>query len=271
MLPRLFAFDLDGTLLTTDKRLSERNKEALIDMHRHGSIVALASGRLGSSMMRYAHSLGFKPAMLTLNGAAVFADHSPNSRVVYHAPLEAEFADFLIKYADGKDFALNYYLDNVLHSNRTKLNSPWIDLYHQQTGTEYRFVDDLSVFTGKSPSKVIFVGEPKRLDSIESEFRRKWDTQLYIVRTWDYYLEFLCRDANKARGLYALAQSLNIDLKDVAAFGDAENDIPMLREVGLGIAVANASDIVKKASDYVSPWTNDEDAVAREWERIKQQ
>lgn len=269
MRPKLFAFDLDGTLLTTGKRLSERNRDALIDMSRRGAVIALASGRLRSSMVQYAHSLGINPAMLTLNGAAVFSDHTENSKIIYHAPLASTYADSLIAYAAGKDFAINYYIDNELHSSRSEVNARWIDLYHQQTGTKYHFLEDMSVLAGRSPSKVIFVGEPRRLDSIEDQFRRRWKNDIYIVRTWEYYLEFLCRDANKARGLHALARSLHIDLKDVVAFGDAENDIPMLREVGLGIAVHNASDIVKKSAHYVSPWTNDEDAVAREWERMK--
>ena len=74
---------------------------------------------------------------------------------------------------------------------------------------------------------------------------------------------------NKAKGLTLLAQALNIDMSEVAAFGDAENDIPMLQAAGQGIALQNASDEVKQHAHRVSPWTNDEDAIAHEWERIK--
>jgi Cof subfamily protein (haloacid dehalogenase superfamily) len=116
---------------------------------------------------------------------------------------------------------------------------------------------------------VIFVGAPDRIDELERSYRAKWNEKIYICRTWDHYLEFLSLRANKGNGLRALATALGVDLADVAAFGDAENDIPMLQVCGMGIAMRNAPDAVKKAARHVSPWTNDEDGVAREWERLK--
>jgi Cof subfamily protein (haloacid dehalogenase superfamily) len=270
MIPKLLAFDLDGTLLTTDKTLTAANREALLDMSRSGATVALASGRLGSSMMRYAMDLAdIDIAMLTLNGAAVYAGRSDNGSPVYEAPLDARYADELVGFADGKDFAINYYIDDKLHTVHTDQSASWIDLYHQQTHTTYHYCDDLSCFAGRNPSKIIFVGDPRNLDALEQSFRARWDSELYIVRTWDYYLEFLNTRANKANGIRALAKALGVEMSDVVAFGDADNDVPMLQAAGLGIAMKNASDDVKKRSHYVSAWTNDQDGVAREWERIK--
>ena len=112
------------------------------------------------------------------------------------------------------------------------------------------------------------MGDPSEIDKQESYFRSLWGDSIYICRTWDYYLEFLNPHANKAEGLQALARSYGLSMKDVIAFGDASNDIPMLREAGLGIAVGNAADEVKNAADKVSTWTNDQDAVAMEWKLL---
>ena len=124
-------------------------------------------------------------------------------------------------------------------------------------------------FRGRQPSKIIFVGSPVVLDEQQKHFKELWGDSVYICRTWDYYLEFLNPKANKASGLEALADAYGINLSDVAAFGDAENDIPMLRKAGLGVAMANAEPEVKIAAGRVSRWTNNEDGVAREWEEIK--
>lgn len=269
MPPKLFAFDLDGTLLTTDKRLSDANREALIEMHQSGAVVALASGRLGSSMKRVADLLGFDPAMLTLNGAAVYPGLSLDDKPIYAANLPAAYADHLTAHAAHRDFALNYYYQGKLYSVRNRLTQPWLDLYVQQTASDYEFIDSWDSYRGEEPHKIIFVGDNKTLDKEEEMFRKRWDSELYIVRTWDYYLEFLNPKANKARGISALADHFGIDLADVATFGDSENDIPMLRTAGHGIAMQNASDKVKAAAGYVSPWTNDQDAIAREWERLR--
>ncbi len=270
MIPKLLAFDLDGTLLTSDKTLTQANREALLDMASSGAVVALASGRLGSSMMRYAVDLAeIDLAMLTLNGAAVYAGRSDTVSPVYEAPLGAPYADELVRFADGKEFAINYYIDDTLHTVRTDKSAAWIDLYHQQTHTQYYYHDTLTAFAGRTPSKIIFVGDPAMLNTLEETFRQRWDRELYIVRTWDYYLEFLSTRANKANGLRALADALGVDMSEAVAFGDADNDVPMLQAAGLGIAMQNASPAVKERSHYVSPWTNDQDGVAREWERIK--
>jgi hypothetical protein len=271
MPPKLLAFDLDGTLLQTDKALSPANRAALLEMAESGAMVALASGRLGSSMMQYARDLDIDIAMLTLNGAAVYAGHADHSHLVYESALPAEYAEHLVAYADGADFAINYYLQGKLYTVRTEANGTWVDLYYKQTRTPYVLVESLTDYAQHVPSKIIFVGDVKRLDAIEEAYRKQWGSQVYICRTWDHYLEFLNLGANKGNGLRALAKSLDIDMADVVAFGDAENDIPMLEAAGTGIAMRNAPDFVKRVAHHVSPWTNDEDGVAREWERLKRE
>jgi Cof subfamily protein (haloacid dehalogenase superfamily) len=269
MIPKLYAFDLDGTLLTSEKTLSSANAGALREMAESGAIVALASGRLGSSMMQFVPKLSVDPAMVTLNGAEVYMDSKSGSRTVYHAPLPAEFADTLVKHAVGKEFAINYYIDGRLYSVCNDRTQRWIDLYHEQTRTVYNFVDSLRDFDGDDPSKVIFVGDPADIDEEEARFRELWGDALYICRTWDYYVEFLNAKATKGNGLTALAHAYGLTINDVVAFGDADNDIPMLEAAGLGIAMGNAPQKVKNAARRVSQWTNDQDGVAREWERIK--
>lgn len=270
MIPRLFAFDLDGTLLNSRKRLSDTNLQALKEIQQSGAIITFASGRLGSSMFQFCHD-ELDISMLTLNGAAVYSGKNHGSRLIYQAPLAAEYAEFLIKYAQNKPFGLNYYINDNLYTVKTEVNKPWIDLYFQQTSTKYNFLENLNQFSGCTPSKILFVGEPSEIDKQENYFRDLWKDSIYICRTWDYYLEFLNPLANKGIGLKILAREYGLELSQTVAFGDAENDIPMLESAGIGIALSNALDKVKFAAKRVSPWTNDEDAIAREWYLIKNQ
>jgi Cof subfamily protein (haloacid dehalogenase superfamily) len=271
MLPQLMAFDLDGTLLTNEKRISEKNRLALLEMSSMGIRVALASGRLGSSMTRVLENTGIDPAMMTLNGAMVYNGPVNRSNLVYSAPLPSQYADELVGFAREKEFAVNFYIDDKLHSVKNEKTAPWIDVYHGQTRTEYVFVDDLTMFSGRSPSKLIYVGPEHVIDDMEKRFRELWAGKVYVCRSWHYYLEFLSIKANKALGLKALADSCGIDMSRVAAFGDEENDIPMLETCGLGIAMKNGSVKAKAAASRVTEYSNDEDGVAMEWERIKRE
>jgi Cof subfamily protein (haloacid dehalogenase superfamily) len=220
-------------------------------------------------MMRYAEDLAFDVAMLTLNGAAVYQSKSSDAPPIYSATIGTTYSDYLINYTAERRMALNYYHGGKLYAVRDRYTMPWLELYKSQTHSPYVYVDSLSSFTGDAPFKALIVADAATLDEEEKRFRAMWDSEIYIVRTWDYYLEFLDKKATKGFGLAALALSFGIDIADTVSFGDANNDIPMLESAGIGIAMKNASDEVKASASHVSEWTNEEDGVAREWERLK--
>ena len=266
---KLFAFDLDGTLLDDKKKLSPANEKALGEMAARGAVIVFATGRLGSSMLHYVPPSLDDVALLTLNGAEVRMGKQYGSRRVQYAPLSSSAADYLINYTRDRDFVCNYYINGGLYAVRDDTTTPWIEFYFKQTGSRYRFVPSLDRFRGRRPAKVIFVGAPPVIDKQERYFRKLWGDSVYICRTWDYYLEFLDVRANKGTGLAALARAYNIGWPEIVAFGDAPNDVPMLEKAGLGIAMANAPEEVKRLAVRVSRWTNNEDGVAKEWNLIK--
>jgi len=269
MLPGLFAFDLDGTLLNDRKELSGANLRALQEMAAGGAVIVFASGRLGSAMRKFVPPALGEVAMLTLNGAAVYTGRSKGAQKILDAPLSDTIADQLMDYAPGRPFGCNYYIDDLLYAVRNGTTAPWLKLYHDQTGAQYHFVEDLERFRGRAPSKMLFVGDTAIIDKQEEYFKDLWGGAVYVCRTWDHYLEFLDPKANKATGLEVLAKEYGVEWRDIAAFGDAANDIPMLEKAGYGIAMANATEEVKRAAGRVSQWSNNEDGVAREWERMK--
>lgn len=266
---KMIAFDLDGTLLNSRKNITQATKQILKEISESGVLVAFASGRLCSSMLKYAAGIKQKIPLITLNGAEVFIGSENGLQQLYKITLPQKYADYLIQYAKGKGFAVNYYLDGRLYAEKNEKVRQWIDLYVQQTGTDYNFLSSLGFLKGNFPSKVIFVGNSKEIDFQEKEFRSKWNHSVYICRTWKHYLEFLNIKADKGFGLDQLAKAYDIDLKDVIVFGDAQNDIPMFRKAGYSIAVKNASEEVKSAADKVSQWSNDEDFLVHEWNILK--
>jgi Cof subfamily protein (haloacid dehalogenase superfamily) len=266
---KLFAFDLDGTLLDDEKRLSPANENALLEMASHGAVIAFATGRMGSSMKKYIPAALDDVGLLTMNGAEVYLGKRHGGTRLRYTPLSSIAADYLIDYSRGKPFVCNYYVDGNLYAVGDSRIKQWADLYVAQTGSRYQFVESLGAFRKRRPSKVIFVGDAAVIDKQEAYFRELWADSVYICRTWKHYLEFLDPGANKADGLESLGNAYGIPWPEIVAFGDAANDIPMLRKAGLGIAMANAPDDVKRAAGRVSPWDNNENGVAREWELIK--
>lgn len=277
MRKKLFAFDLDGTLLNSDKIISTETVSAIREMHGLGHLIVLASGRLGSSLMRYEPILNIPFSTVTLNGAAAYSGGAGKSTLIFNMPLQKEYSNELISYykeksesASGeKDFSINFYHNDTLYTENKNEKSEWVKLYINETSSEYEFVSDLNEFSEKEPEKILFCGKSDVLDKVESKFRSKWDSQVYIVRTWDRYLEFLHKDVNKAVALQEVALIHGIEMNDVVAFGDGDNDAPMLKSAGLGIAVKNGTKLVKESANKISKYSNDENVIAEEWKLIK--
>jgi Cof subfamily protein (haloacid dehalogenase superfamily) len=267
--PRIFAFDLDGTLLTSDKTITPETVIALKEMQHEGSHIVFASGRMAESISRYLHFFDFPISVLACNGAEVYLDYSEKRQKIHSAPLTPEVTDTLLDFEQRDAITLNYYLDGKLYARNNEMNQPWIQLYREQTNSVYSMIDSFDELRGTTPSKIIFVSSPEKLDALQEKFSAVFGDSVYICRTWDYYLEFLNPSTNKGIGLEKIAQSFNFSLDKVIAFGDAENDIPMLSSAGYSIAPRNASSEVKAAATYASPFDNNENVIAREWERIK--
>lgn len=274
----LFAFDLDGTLLNSRKEISPDTIKAIREMYEKGHVIVLASGRLGSSLMRYDTVLGIPFSTVTLNGAAAYNGGAGHSVPIFNLPLQKEFSSEIIKFykensvnSKGEmDFSLNFYCNNALYTEFKNKDSEWVKLYIKETASVYEFIDDLNYLRDKEPEKILLCGKEKILNDIEKTYRSKWGNNVYIVRTWDRYLEFLNKNVNKAVALGKIAANHGISNKNVIAFGDGDNDAPMLEMAGLGIAVKNGTSSVKEAADKISDFTNDEDVIAKEWELIKQ-
>jgi hypothetical protein len=268
---RLVALDLDRTLLDHAGQVSPDDTAALRRMCEMDALVVLASGRMTAAIRPWYHRLGIDGPVIAYNGAMVRDSEGCGEPVLFEKALPPRYGDCLIDYADANQFHLNYYLNDVLYARDDPGLRRFADLYANQTGSVFHFVVSLQQFKGCAPTKIILITDPtipglpdpRCRDELYDEFRARWDQEISLFKTNPEYLEFLNREADKGVGLAALAAAYDIAREEVIAFGDGDNDTPMLAWAGLGVAVANAVPAAQAAADYVSPYTNDESAVAR--------
>jgi len=273
---RLVALDLDGTLLDTTGKPSEEDTEALRRFHRQGGIVVLASGRMTATVRPWYDVLGVDGPVISYNGAMARDSSARGSVILLEKPLPAEYAGELIDYADRHHFHLNYYLDEVLYGKDDALLKPYAGIYARQTGSVFHFVRNFERFRGCEPTKIILITDPsvpgeshpRRRDEQYDVWAARWARHVAVVKTNPEYLEFLHMEANKARALAAISDAYGIEREETAAFGDGDNDAPMLDWAGIGIAVANASEACRAAADILLPQTNDQSPIARAFESI---
>ena len=122
-------------------------------------------------------------------------------------------------------------------------------------------VGNLGDFLTFAPVKILMSLQPEILPQIQAQIAAFLPDDLTVVQTAPFYLEVIPKCINKGQGVLDICRTLELLPEEVIAFGDAENDIPMLKTAGMGVAMGNAAPAVKDAADYVT-LSNNEDGIA---------
>jgi len=262
---KLIATDLDGTLLNERKEISDRCREDIIKLKKKGIKVVLATGRPYHGIVPYIKMLDLYDDdnyVIVYNGAVV--QSARGNEILFDLPLSLDSYKEL--------YELSKQLGVYIHAlTYDRVLTPVMNPY---TGVEAS-INNSPVIEGAvcdvDPSlkiiKVMFVDDPKKLDTIIPQLP-DWAKEKYsIVRSADIFLEFLNKNVDKAVGVSVIAEKLGIKMQEIIAVGDAGNDILMIKNAGLGVAMANATEDVKELADYIT-LTNEEDGVAHVIEKF---
>ena len=244
---KLFAFDLDGTLLAQDhslpqevaswvRRLAERTR------------VTLATGRSLASSRPYLRRLGITTPAILYNGAVVIDPISERPLFVRRIPKELA----LKVRGVVRGFPVHPQVYRTVED-------PWIDVaeiappiqkFLAKEGLPAREVGDLRKAVSQAPIKFLIVGEPGVLPALEQALRSEVP-EVSVVRSETEYVEVLPPGVSKGEALAWLCKRLGLPLEKVVAVGDQLNDLSMIELAGLGVAMAHAPEGVKAKADKV--------------------
>ena len=263
---KLIALDLDGTLKTSDNRISEKTKETLIECQKRGMRVILASGRPTPGLRHEAEELElakYGGLLLSFNGARVY--DIQNDKVIYEKVVEKKYADEI--YDRAKQYGLAVMTYDGLDILTEDDDDQYVQVEKNINDMYIKHTDDWkSAFEGNI-NKVLLTGEPEYVASIEQEFKAPYEHCLSIYRSAPFFIEVMAQNIDKAASLEKLCEYLGMTNKDMIAFGDGFNDISMIKFAGLGVAMANAQPVVKEAADEIT-LSNDEDGIAETLKRV---
>lgn len=258
-LPKLAAFDLDGTLLNAAKVITDRTLAAVRALADTGCVCVLASGRMYRDCMdRHVERLGLATPVIAYNGALVL---DPVTGDIWdETGVSPDLAAPVLAHVQASGQHINLYYEDRMYCPRP---SEWCDLYCRRTGAVPIYRDDLyQWFAGRMATKLLIVDDPAEIERCRAHFQAMYGERLYITITEHEYLEFMNPAVSKGKALLALCARLGIDPADTVAFGDAPNDIPLLQEAGTGYAMAGCRPEVQAAADATAP-SHDDDGVAQ--------
>ena len=273
---RIVALDLDGTLLDSEKRLSEVNRDALARAAEKGVEIVPTTGRFFGMMPPAVRDLPFVRYAITINGAQVYDRETDTAIVRDEIPLDMALG--VMEVLDRYDVIYDCYRQNwgwMTAALQEKAADYETNEHYLRMVREFRKpVPELKAHLRETAAngdvqKIMLFARNTQvsglssqvLDAIRLELAARFPEIKVTASTWNN-LELNIRTAHKGNALRRFAEHLGLTLENCMAFGDGMNDFTMVEAAGLGIAMANAEPEVKRVAKDVT-LSNDEDGVAK--------
>ena len=255
---KIIALDIDGTLNSSKHKILPETREALIAAQEKGLKVVLASGRPTPGMMNLAKELElekFGGFVLSYNGGRI--TNIKTGEVIYEVFLTPEEAHEIYDLAKENNVNIMAYDGEDII---TEDHDEYIQIEAHINTMQIKKTDNFKGAVVNHTIKTLTTGTPEVIAEIEKNYIEKFGDRFSICRSMPFFLEVMPQGINKAASLERLLESLNMTPSDMIACGDGFNDVEMIKYAGLGVAMGNAVDEVKIASDYVTR-SNDENGI----------
>ena len=258
----LGAFDLDGTVLRRNLRITNETITALQRLRDRGMRLVVATGRRFEDAREYAQRLGFAAGdpVICYGGSMV---RSINGETLLHRTLPRELGIEVLEWAAQRDLHARVFVDGrIVTSPDTPAALEHLKRYREPGVSAIESPARWLEEGGEEPTKLVIVDFPDDIGSWLEEARSAFAGRLFVTRSLPHYVEIGGLEGSKSKALQFLCERWGIERDRVIAFGDADNDIDMLRFAGRGVAVGGMTGEVREAADEVVPGV-DEDGVAR--------
>lgn len=263
---RILFTDLDDTLLNTQKTISEKTRDKIIEMLSKGNHFVLASGRAVNSILDVLDVLDIQRSdsagkiyMAAYNGAVIYDCTARTVIEQYDVPIST--AQAIFDMALKKGIHIQTYTDTHIISCAEDKE---IAYYKKAIKTPYKVATDLSKELVHPPFKLlaIDIDDRSRLEDLRREIEAsEFAKDITCAFSSSRYLEFYNKKAGKGNALRNLCSAVPVHIRNSVAAGDEENDITMLEAATVGVCMVNGSPIVKKYADYITEHDNDHDGM----------
>ncbi|HJG47252.1 MAG TPA: Cof-type HAD-IIB family hydrolase [Facklamia tabacinasalis] len=262
---QLVAIDLDGTLLRDDKSLSQKNVDAIKDAIEQGVQVVICTGRTLPSIQYLSKQLpqGDGDEYLILQNGAVI-HQLPDLNIVHETILtegDRQAIYDIFKEYRSEEVQMVAFDPDKLYLVDDETANPTVVQDAKTLSTDITLAKFEEVLNLETLYKIVVFGGVEFIDDYLEKIPNDLYEQVHIVRSLPVAIEFIPKLANKANGLNALIQQLDIKAENIMTIGDELNDYEMVKMAGLGVAMENGHPEVKRVADELT-LTNNENGVA---------
>lgn len=254
--------DLDGTLLDDSKNITPENTEAIRRALQEGHKIVVATGRPLAGALPVIRTLRLEQEgcyAITYNGGLIYDCYSKN--IIFKKSLPLPHVYKIFSEAEKRGLhCQTYSADHVL----AKALTPELDDYIKNTLVPPKISHDFLEHLTDEPVKILVIdlNHPEKLQKYREDMTEWAKGKVSLFFSNPYYLEHVAEGISKGSAIRILCDYLGIPLEHTIAAGDAENDIPMLTSAGLGVAMCNGSEEVKRTAGYVTKCDNNHSGIA---------
>lgn len=252
---KLLALDIDGTLLNSDGQVCPSTLK-IIETIKKDILVTISTGRPIQGVYKYIELLGLEAPIITYNGGMII--DSVTKEVLYSQELSKADAKQVLELGDQHDTTMIMWSANKLYSNRI---DDFVRDYQKLAGLEPIQVSDYSQILEDGITKVLWLNRPEVLIEFQEKINGKVNDSINYCTSKAHLLEFFDGNVSKAKALEFIGKAYDIKQSEMIAIGDGNNDIDMIDYVGMGVAMDNATDLVKGVSNYITT-SNDQEGIS---------
>ena len=249
---QLIAFDMDGTLLNSEKKISAETQHMIQQVFEAGKEVVLSTGRCMAELQDYLNIIPGLRYVICVSGALVY--DLKEKKKIFTRGIPVSLAERIFEVGKKEDLMVHILTtESIVQSDKVLCMSRYgMGQYQSMFERVTRKVDDICAFYAGHVTEAEKINLYHRtVEDRERSRERLRDLELELVYAEETSLECSALGVTKGLGLQKLCEFLNIPMEQTIAVGDADNDIDILKAAGLSIAMGNANETVKGICDVV--------------------
>lgn len=264
---KLIAIDLDGTLLHSDRTLSDENRQAVQEAKAAGVQVVLCTGRPLRSMHYLLDEIGLRDEgdlAITYNGGLI--QRTQDGEIVNQITFNRDQCLDIYKLGKSLNMPVNFIDLDYVYEPPYPVGAESVYMATNKNVPKDQALKFVDVGMDDLPdpftiNKIVMSRPAEELDAIIPKIPAAYHEKYNIYKSQPFILEVLPQNVDKGYSMRLLGDMLDLEKDQIMGIGDQENDLSLVENAGFGVAMENAIPLVKESADYITK-TNDQNGVA---------